>query len=108
MDIQKGSRGRGLGILIIAFILLGGLFAFPLEAGSPWRISSVPAPGADGLTNNTVFVYGHYVIVAPYAPSTMPTDPSSVDSLDNDRVYLIDVTAPAGTPRIQRLSSASG
>ncbi|MFL6278356.1 MAG: hypothetical protein ACJ74G_24490 [Blastocatellia bacterium] len=83
------------GAVLIAIMLLGGLLVSSPQAAQPWKVSTVSLLGADGANNNMAFAYDRYILVAPYAPSKVPTDPAAVDQLDNYNISLIDSKRPA-------------
>jgi hypothetical protein len=76
-------------------MLLSGLVGTSPQAAQPWKVMSVDLAGADGANNNTAFVKDRYVIVAPYAPSKMPTEAAAVEELDNFSIYLVDMKKPS-------------
>ena len=94
MKRSKTRNAARLGVLLIALMLLGGVLVSSPQAAQPWKVTSVPLMGADGANNNTAFVNDRYIIVAPYAPSKVPTFDSAVDQLDNYSIYLVDSKRP--------------
>ena len=80
--------------MLIVLMLLSGLIGNSPQAAQPWKVMSVDMVGADGANNNTAFVNDRYVLIAPYAPSKMPTDAAAVGELDNYSVYLADMKKP--------------
>jgi hypothetical protein len=94
MKRGKTRNVARLGVMLIALMLLGGLLVSSPQAAQPWKVTSVPITGADGANNNTAFVNDRYIIVAPYAPSKVPTFDSAVEQLDNYNIYLVDSKRP--------------
>ncbi|MFL6214273.1 MAG: hypothetical protein ACJ74J_10330 [Blastocatellia bacterium] len=95
MKRGKTRNAARLGILLIALMLLSGLIGSSPQAAQPWKVSSVDLVGADGANNTTAFVNDRYIMVAPYAPSKMPTEAAAVDELDNYSIYLVDMKKPS-------------
>jgi hypothetical protein len=91
----KTRNAARLGIMLIVLMLLSGLVGSTPQAAQPWKVMSVDLVGADGASNNTAFVTDRYIMVAPYAPTKMPTDASAVDELDNHSIYLVDMKKPS-------------
>lgn len=83
------------GAVLMAIMLFGGLLVGSPQAAQPWKVASVSLVGADGANNNMAFAYDRYILVAPYAPSKVPTEPAAVDQLDNYSIYLVDSKRPA-------------
>ena len=95
MKSGKTRNALRAGAVWIAIMLFGGVLVSPPQAAPPWKLSSVSLSGVDGANNNITFAYDRYILVAPYAPSKMPTDASAFDQLDNFSIYLIDPKRPA-------------
>jgi hypothetical protein len=95
MRSGKTRNAARSGVILIALILLVGFLVSSPRAAQSWKVASVNLAGADGANNNMAFAYDRYIMVAPYAPSKVPTDPAAVDQLDNYKIYLIDSKRPA-------------
>lgn len=108
MNRGKTRRAARLSMMLIVFMLLGGLLAGSPQAGQPWKISSIEMAGADATNNNTVFVYDRYLLFAPYAPSKMPSDAAAVSQLDNHFIYLVDSKRPSDGAQLQSLETPGG
>ena len=94
MKRGKTRNAARLGVMLIALMLLGGVLVSSPQAAQSWKVTSVPLMGADGANNNTAFVNDRYIIVAPYAPSKVPTFDTAVEQLDNYNIYLVDSKRP--------------
>lgn len=103
--IRKAAR---LNVMLIVFMLLGGLLAGSPQAGQPWKISSIDMAGADATNNNTVIVYDRFLLFAPYAPLKKPSSTAAVSELDNHFIYLVDAKRPADGAQSQSLETPGG
>jgi hypothetical protein len=67
------------------------------------QLYSIGLGGVTGAANNTVLVFGRYVLVAPFAPAKGISDDGYLDfdNLDNSSLYLVDAKKP-GSPLIKK------
>jgi hypothetical protein len=61
------------------------------------QLYSIGLGGVTGAANNTVLVFGRYVLVAPFAPAKGISDDGylDLDNLDNSSLYLVDAKKPS-------------
>ena len=107
MKIQKVFRSLIVQALVLAVLLIG-LCANPSRSymiDSLPKIDNVSLPGAHGGTNNTVFVFDRYAIVAPFGTSKNIGDEESLDNLDNNLIYLYDTKKPDSSPKTGNLNN---
>ena len=107
MKSGKTPNTARLVVILIALLLFGGLLGSAPQAAQPWKVSSVDMVGVDGSNNNLAFVDDRYILVAPYAPSRMPTDAAAIDQLDNYYVSLVDSKRPTDGVLSHPLQTAS-
>jgi hypothetical protein len=106
MKIQKIFRSLIAQASVLAILLIG-LCAVPSRSymiDSLPKIDNISLPGAHGATNNTVFVFDRYAIVAPFGPSGDIGDGSDLSKFDNNLIYLFDTKKPESSPKIGKLN----
>ena len=107
MKIQKVFRSLIVQASMLA-MLFTGLCAIPSRSymiDSLPKIDNITLPGAYGVTNNTVFVFDRYAIVAPFGPSGDIGDGGDLSKLDNNLIYLFDTKRPDSSPKIGNLNN---
>ncbi|HKP13770.1 MAG TPA: hypothetical protein VJZ91_16735 [Blastocatellia bacterium] len=93
-------------MMLLVFMLLIGMAGQSPQAAQPWKVMTLDLAGADGANNNTAFVEDRYIMVAPYAPSKMPTDAAAVEPLDNCNIFLVDSKKPSDNVQAHVIGSA--
>lgn len=89
-------RNTRITVVFLALLLSFGLISHSPRADGDLKAFSIELGGLTGGANNMVLVFGRYVLVAPFAPSTGVLENGDLDleQLDNDLVYLIDTKKP--------------
>lgn len=108
MKRGKTQNAVRLAVILIALMLLGGVLVSSPQAAQPWKVASVDLVGANGENNNMAFAYDRFILVAPYAPSKVPSAPDAVDQLDNYNIYLIDSKKLLDGVKSHPIETASG
>jgi hypothetical protein len=83
-------------IVIVAVTLLI-VFTMPYpspRAASNWKVTPIPIPGLQGVSNNIAFAYDRFAIVAPYAPTKSVDQIKTLDDLNNCYLYVVDTKRP--------------
>lgn len=90
-------------MLFVALVLVYGVVSYPRSAATSIKLYSIGLDGVTGAANNTALVFGRYVLVAPFAPTTGVTDDGylDIDNLNNSLLYLVDAKKP-GAPLITK------
>lgn len=103
------SKLRRMRIIVVflALLLAYGAISYSPQAATPNSLHSIDLGGVTGAINNTTLVYGRYVLIAPFWPSTGIAENGDIDPslLDNDFVYMIDTKKPDAPPIRKKLSS---
>ena len=84
-------------VLFVALLLVFGVVSYPRSADTRMKqLYSIGLGGVTGAANNTVLVFGRYVLVAPFAPTKGISDDGylDLDNLDNSSLYLVDAKKP--------------
>jgi hypothetical protein len=108
MKRGKTQNAVRLVVILIALILPGGILVSSPQAAQPWKSATVDLAGANAENNNMAFAYDRFILVAPYAPTKVPSAPDAVDQLDNYSIYLIDSKKPLDNVKSHTLETASG
>jgi len=85
-------------VLFVVLVLILGVVSYPRGADTRMKqLCSIGLGGVTGAANNTVLVFGRYVLVAPFAPTKGITDDGDLDldNLDNSFLYLVDAKKPS-------------
>jgi hypothetical protein len=104
--LTKMRRAR-ICVLFISLLLVFGVVSYPRSADTKLKqLYSIGLGGVTGTANNTVLVFGRYVLVAPFAPTKGITETGDVNlsELDNSALYLIDVKKPTDPPITKNLT----
>jgi hypothetical protein len=107
MKIQKVFKSLIIQATVLAMLLIG-LCAIPSSSymiDSLPKIDNISLPGAHGATNNTVFVFDRYSIVAPFGPSGDIGDGDDLSKFDNNLIYLFDTKKPESSPKTGKLNN---
>jgi hypothetical protein len=108
MKRGKTQKAVRLAVILIALMLPGGILVSSPQAAQSWKVATVALSGADGVNNNMAFAYDRFILVAPYAPSKVPSAPDAMDQLDNCNIYLIDSKKPLDDVKAHAIETASG
>lgn len=106
--VFRKNKTAHLAILVLALLGMLGLPHINTEAASPWKVTSVPLAGVNGGSNNVVFAFDRFALVAPYAPSTPINEETDLTQLDNHSIHLIDTKKPSSGVLTAKLETATG
>ena len=109
MKIQKVFRSLMVQALALAILLIG-ICVNPSRSymiDSLPKVDNISLPGANGATNNTVFAFDRYAIVAPFGPSSDSAiaEGDDLDKFDNNIIYLFDTKRPDSGPKTGKLNN---
>jgi hypothetical protein len=91
-------------VLFVTLLLVYGVVSYPRSADTRMKqLYSIGLGGITGTANNTVLVFGRYVLVAPFAPTKGIAENGDLDldQLDNFSLYLVDAKKP-NSPLIRK------
>jgi len=97
-ELMRQIRRARIVVLFVVLVLVLGVVSYPRGADTRMKqLYSIGLGGVTGAANNTVLVFGRYVLVAPFAPTKGITDDGDLDldNLDNSLLYLVDAKKPS-------------